>query len=303
MKHNPRKSEGIALIEIIISMAVMGVLLIGAHSMMTISMRNNKDGEIEQRAAMYGQQIFEDFKSLPLTISADGKNLGLTGEYIYSLSGAKGAEYKTTAPIVLGNGYQAEVSFKANSSNIGTVLNKQTDIQESYDCNVGLTKDGQNINIIDEDKISNNEVNITTTYDENTPLKLIVNATTADKKDIIIKDGAGNKLLERTFDIDPIKTKPIALNINFSKYKIVESSTLDTNVEIIVYNQDEENINIVCEDKPQNLFVSFEQYGKGQFTLYDENISKNLYDITVKITRDGKTIFNGSASQNIKIIK
>lgn len=271
MKHNPRKSEGIALTEVIISIAIISLIVtFGARSMMTNSMENSKAGEVKQQAAMYGQQIFENFKSpeIPKTISATGMNVS----DIYKLQGTD--EYITDTPKELGNRYKASIKVKANTSGIGTVLNKEIDIAKSYPEKLDIT---------------------------HAPSTLIIYVKKIDtEKEITIIDENGNKLLHDIFPFDDTKKMPIKLSINFNRN---ETLAIEKNVEIKVCNQGEEYINIVCEDKPKNLFLSLAQYGEGEFTFYDKSVDKDLYDITVNITRDGKTVFNGSASLNMKVIK
>lgn len=308
MKQNPGKSEGIALIEIIISLAVIGVIALGVNLIMIHSMGNNKGGEVEQQAAMYGQQIFEDFKSPQITKSIDGNQLKLSdgSSNIFQLIGnaaTTGASvvYRTSSSVDLGNRYKADITVKANESGIGTAINKQVDTVKSYEFNVALIKNGKDIDIIYLD--DDDDEAVTSNYDESKTLTLLIYAKKTDtQKEVTIKDENGKTLLDKTRTIDASKGDlPIKLNINFEKYTIDTSSTADPNVAIKVFNQDDEAINIVSQGKSKNLYVSLSQCGEGEFTFYDESISQDLYDITVNITRDGKTIFSGSSSQNIKI--
>lgn len=272
MKHNPRKSEGIALTEVIISIAIISLIVtFGARSMMTNSMENSKAGEVKQQAAMYGQQIFEDFRTLDLTKVSDKFNLvkGPADDYGFI------KEYNTPSEAIdLGNRYKGSITVNANTSEIGTALNKEIDIAKSYKYSVNITE---------------------------IPSTLIIYVKKTDtEKEITIKDENDKILLDETFTFDDAKKMPIKLSMNFNRN---ETLAIEKNVEIKVCNQAEEYINIVCEDKPKNLFLSLAQYGEGEFTFYDKSINKDLYDITVNITRDGKTVFNGSASLNMKVIK
>ena len=301
MNNNSNKNEGFGLIEVIISIAVMSVMLMGIHGIVMLTMKNNKDAQIEQQAAMYGQQIFEDFKSLEVTKTLSGTSLKLSNGLDLTGTG----EYKAIKD--LGNRYKADITVKANISGIGTALNKEADKHlangtNRNDFKVALKKEGSKIILKNVD--DNKNTTITDSYNTLQPLKLLVYVK-KDSKEIIVNDGDDKNLTNKTFPsaTDDEKKTPINLIVDLKEYEKESSSTRDTDIVIKVSNEDGKDINIICEDKSENLFVSLEQCGSGIFKFYDEKSSKDLYDITVSITRDGKTIFNGSARENMKVSK
>lgn len=300
MKNNSKRCEGFGLIEVIISIAVIAVLLIGVSQMVTSSMKNNKEGQVEQESSRYAQKIFEDFKSSEVTKTISATNLKLSNGL--KLEGNAATGYATVGYVDLDNNrYKAYIEVKANSTGMGTALNKQIS-QETIDkgnkLEVNLIKNGKDVEI--------NGNSVTDNYNKANPLTLYVETkinTETNKKEIIIKTADNKELLIEEFvcNTEEEKNKAISLVINLENYKLVDASNEDIIIKVL--NEDNKDINIIAKEKSENLLISLEQYGSGEFSFYDEKSNIDLYDVTVKVKRDGKIIFEGLSQQNMKVIK
>lgn len=302
MKNNTKKSLGFSLVEVIISVAILTVLLTCIPLMVKSAMNNTKDAQTEQQAALYGQQIFENFKSSEVTKVISNTDLKLSSGI--NLTGDAASGYNTAGLVDLGNGYGADITVKVNPSKMGTAINKQVtkeEIKAGNKLEVSLSKDGESVKA--------NDTDIEDQYDQSKGLTLLVYSRINEKddgtkeKEVIIESGDGKELVTGYFncDTDAEKEKAMYLIINLDKYKLLGDSS--ENIILKVYNEDEKDINIIAKGKSEKVSVSLEQYGSGKFKFYDENTSTDLYDITVSVKRNGKIVFNGSSSQNMNVSK
>lgn len=63
MRKISKKHKGFTLLEVIISMALIGILSIGVYNAYLMLIRHTKDGEIKQETALIGKKIVEEVKS------------------------------------------------------------------------------------------------------------------------------------------------------------------------------------------------------------------------------------------------
>lgn len=63
MKKKSKMKPGFTLLETIISMAITIILLVGVHGAYMLLIRNTKDGEVKQEAAIIGKKVIEEIKS------------------------------------------------------------------------------------------------------------------------------------------------------------------------------------------------------------------------------------------------
>ena len=63
MRKISQKHKGFTLLEVIISMALIGILSIGVYNAYLMLIRHTKDGEIKQETALIGKKIVEEVKS------------------------------------------------------------------------------------------------------------------------------------------------------------------------------------------------------------------------------------------------
>lgn len=64
MNSNSKKSAGFGLIEVIISMAIFGVISIGVYNGYMIMIKQTKDGQVKQTSTLIGKEIVEGIKSV-----------------------------------------------------------------------------------------------------------------------------------------------------------------------------------------------------------------------------------------------
>ncbi len=69
------KNKGFTLIEIIIAFTLFAIMMGGIYGIVISAMNINKAGEVKQKAALYGQQIFEDIKGGNIISSGDDYNI------------------------------------------------------------------------------------------------------------------------------------------------------------------------------------------------------------------------------------
>lgn len=308
MKSYSKKHDGFTLIEMIISIALFAILMTPVYSIIISTMNKNKDGGIKQTASLHGQEIFEEIKSGSIVTDTNGNITSIGDITISSSTGTGTKTFDENHDNNYDDGdYEAKVTVKKNTSiTLDKNLveeNTNTDIKP-YEFSMSLTGSS------DADlKVNDNTLN---DVDSNT-LNLVITTSESDNKKVLtIKDGNNNEVLTSTLSIDEKLDKQIRLTINFSQYKIKDSSN-DGNykkVKIVVYNQDSIPLNI-CLEKSTDLNVTVDNK-LGEVKVYDNRAedseasnSGELYDINVEITQkqgnETKTIFTGKTSQNISV--
>jgi prepilin-type N-terminal cleavage/methylation domain-containing protein len=152
MNSNSKKSAGFGLIEVIISMAIFGVISIGVYNGYRIMIKQTKDGQVKQTSTLIGKEIVEGIKSVAgdnfKINNIEGKekeSIQLTSNFnvaIDSVEGEKNRIYKiSTLPRYYDqNGnltnisdakYEADIKFTPKMDAI-----TDNTIQESSEANV-----------------------------------------------------------------------------------------------------------------------------------------------------------------------
>lgn len=308
MKNYSKKHDGFTLIEMIISIALFAILMTPVYSIIISTMNKNKDGGIKQIASLHGQEIFEEIKSGSIVTDTNGNITSIGDIAISSLTGTGTKTFDENHDNNYDDGdYEANVTIKKNTSITldKNLVEENTDTgMKPYEFSISLTGSS------DTDlKVNDNTLN---DVDSNT-LNLVITTSESDNKKVLtIKDGNNNEVLTSTLSIDEKMDKQIKLTINFSQYKLKNSSN-DGNykkVKIVVYNQDSIPLN-VCLEKSTDLNVTVDNK-LGEVKVYDNRAedgevsnSGELYDINVEITQkqgnETKTIFTGKTSQNISV--
>ena len=313
---NSKKHNGFSVIEVIISMALIGLLSIGVYNAYLMIIKQTKLGEVKQSAVLHGKETLE------MIIGAIGNN-----DIVYSNSGSN-SQLKFNDNIILygiednadsfagiryldqqykqcresEGKYIEEIKLKKVKAYLG---------EEGYE-NINLDKnesshinnDGNKLLISKEKK--NGEINdyLNDKKIEVESDKLILNIY-IEENNIKVKDVKGNKIYD---DAANINNGKINIIINFSNYNQMEDSNIN-DVKINIYNRDKDIPNIYIE-KPINLKVDT-VVQKGKINLYDNRggIGGNikfgfLYDITVTITDKNNAeniLFTANSKQNIDI--
>jgi prepilin-type N-terminal cleavage/methylation domain-containing protein len=305
------KKNGFTLLEVIISMTIIAIISVGIYTGYMMMIRENRDGQAKQDAALEGKKVAEALEADSFTVPDDDKF------QVESMSFQKdGAIYerylsnKYDDKDNLGNKiteanakYIENVTFSPATAEEGT-----TSEEVALDTNNGLNSTVDKIYISREDLTDYISY---LTYEDAIPLlnnseiELSVYLTPKDgdskNENINIMDYAGNSLITTTKSIDE------NLVINFSNYKNADGTLpSDENIEIDVYNKTSVPANIYLE-KQTDLNVDVENRN-GEVNLYNnrsENVSQDdigtLYDITINITdkTSGNVLFTGYYKKNL----
>ena len=208
MKNHYKKHNGFTLVEMIISMALFAILMTPIYSMVISSISHNKNGEVKQKAALYGQGIIEKIKSGSVVV--DG-SANITKIDDVDISTPTNEVINT-----LDDGYKAKVTITKNNDisinkNNGTVAVVPFEFAISLR---GSTKD--NLTVNGENLSSRADL-----LSSDNPLVLVINTntsttTTIKTKTLTVKDENNNEV----YKSDKTKELPIAKDMDEIKLKI-----------------------------------------------------------------------------------
>ncbi|GKX64843.1 type IV pilus modification PilV family protein [Inconstantimicrobium mannanitabidum] len=287
------KKKGFTLIELIISIALIGILLVPVSSMVLTTVRTNKRAEVKQKATLVGQKVLEQLRAV--NIAKQGTSFNFTGitfdnnvaNNVFVLNNVD--SYKVTVTLNVKNTLESanteEVKYDGKYS-IG-VRNEQPTIISQNSSNPADVKEVPDNKIIIKVQKSGNDRIVDINNGE-------INET------VTTKDASGNP------SSDPNDKKDLNLALNFSKYILTNQSQYAANpVYVNVYNQDDKYVNL-CLQKTDNIIVNVNQY-VNPINIYnnrpeDPNAAKigDMYDIMVEVTKDNSSLFVGHAVKNIK---
>lgn len=312
MKKFSPKYNGFTLLEVIISFAIIMILISGIYGIMMASVKNNKSGEIKQKEALYGQKIFEDFRSKDITktLTEDGEKYVLTFSNGLIL---KGNSSYIANDYDLKDGYKADIKVTRNSSTIGSGQTFQ-DMKSDYSYTVNLKKsDLQSAWMSDE---SNKDGWEQTEVNPESAAKINIEVNTNASGKTISVNVEGSHTFTKSFNYNSLtksndKNKEIRLSINCEDYNLKENLIRnDKGFEVHVFNHDAVPLNL-CFQKTNTIYGEAVQE-IGAYRLYNNRFSKepisegNLYDVSVKVrninTSEDGIVFKGEISQNINII-
>ena len=331
MKNSSKKNKGFTLLEIVISLT-LGAMLIGvSYTMLITSMKMNKKSGERQSASYYGQQILEKFKSadVPMNLTGDkstGYKINL-GDIVLEknpTSNSYSGQYdlNNLNNVHNLNGYVADITIIRNESGIGAGQ-KQAISNTANTYTLKISGSGKDAEISIDKK--NNEAE-----EESKPEKLEVKKDNLlnyfevivdVEKDSNFKKVCVNGKYKREF----FNEDSIRFNLDFSSYDFNfegEKEISNPQFRIIIKNHDDKDLNLCIqksnlletrvyvendsgEIEDADIVVNTQ---RGGCKVYNNRLSSettsnigNLYDIYVTINKDGKEVFNGSASQNLKI--
>lgn len=287
------KKKGFTLIELIISIALIGILLVPVSSMVLTTVRTNKRAEVKQKATLVGQKVLEQFRAVNIT--KQGTSFNFTGitfdnnvaNNVFVLNNVD--SYKVTVTLNVKNTLESasaeEVKYDGKY-NIG-VRNEQPTIISQNASNPADVKEVPDNKIIIKVQKSGND-------------RIVDINNGAINEIVTTKDASGNP------SSNPNDKKDLNLSLNFSKYILTNQSQYASNpVYVNVYNQDDKYVNL-CLQKTDNIIVNVNQY-VNPINIYnnrpeDPNTAKigDMYDIMVEVTKDNSSLFVGHAVKNIK---
>lgn len=329
MKNNLKRRGGFTLIEVIISMAIIAILSVGVYNAYLIIIRNTKEGEVKQSAALAGKKTLEVIKGIDdftkssndILLSLDNKNIMLS----YTNNEYKAEEIKLDKDFEVSSDqsntnndyvYTQIISLTQNKSG-GKIINidKNDNTQGSNGINIlkhEFSLEGNENNYLIKD-IDNNKTSNLTIVSSTVPIYLLLESKSAGgkiEKEMKIKDAYGTVLLERPIELGELlegqnEKNEVILNINFSKYR---GNNLK-DVKIYVYNENEEEncITNIYLQKSQDANV-YVKVNEGEAYIHNNRAEDpsykigDLYNIKTEIkNKNNETLFTGYSNQNINI--
>jgi len=327
MESNSKKLGGFGLIEVVISMMIMGIISMSVYAGYIQSIKHTKDGQVKQEAALEGKKVIEEIKStdiqLPVNLGDKLKigNIELiktdsSGIYTKFLNEKFEDISETSAK------YAEVVTISQTKTNIGNInftYNQGAQVNPTgINYTLNIIKESQSSGTI-KDYISNGVKSSPELQDQDQDkiiLSIYLEKPDANNRIVTIKDFKGVSILSS--DNLKYSSGKINININFKYYKQIDSS-IPKPVVINVYNLTTDIPNIFLE-KSNEITADLEIF-KGQMNLYDnraENPSQasvgNLYNIKVELMDykkypeykktivhdDNNNLFTGYYNQNIK---
>lgn len=326
MDGNCIRKRGFTLLEVIISMTIISIVSVGIYTGYMIMIRETKDGQVKQAAALQGKKVAETLESADFTIGGSSITVGnMTfnkneAAYVRYLNknykdteddGSKVTEH--TAKYIESVTFSRAVATTVTTSDAVTLNTNNGLNLEINKIYISRSKDSQDykdyISYWTYDKSKNynpqtdEKSEISLLNDSNMELSMYLTRITGDSshENVSILDYTGKKLIITTKNINE------NLVINFSNYKNADGTLpSNENIEINVYNQTSTAANIYLE-KQMDLNVEVEKL-KGEVNLYNnraENASQDdmgtLYDIKISITGNtpNNELFTGYYKKNI----
>lgn len=314
-------------------MAIIGIISIGVYNSYLLLIRNTKEGQVKQSAALEGKNIIESIKQTSedgslsildgrlllgdikmkslLNIDSDyGRYLDGNFNVVDNKEEAKYIEKitinKTKAKI---NGNTIDINSGGGNGNSNSDSSEST-LEAKF--NIEKPKNSDYIKIYDED--NNYNEGTTKLYEDNLLLNIYESYDKDNEKEIVvIKDTNGNEIVKKTFDNidkDEHKNRILKVTVNFKNYNEddgkEETNSNTSNIKLLIYNQDKDNsLNLILEKKSQ-LNVNTKVI-TGQVNIFnnrseDETAIGALHDFKVEIEDiNGKKLFTGYSNENVKL--
>ncbi len=282
MKKRSSKKDGFTLLEVVISMMLITILSVGVYNAYIMIIRNTKDGEVKQEAALVGKRIVEEIKAQDRNISADKDKimLNIAGENINLVK--NGEDYQTPSDITI-DGYHYAINIqpkKTEGSNSTEIFINDKDYTGDV-LTVGKKSVGGSSNI--DSEITGDKAVLLTIENENSA-KITVGDGSEEESNIIDNKIALDfknykETANVTLEVTNETTKPLNLYILNSKYNI----------------SNERNVTVENKKGSLNEYYRYDNEGK----------SGTLYNITITISgkdsrgQEKDNLFQSSFVQNI----
>jgi prepilin-type N-terminal cleavage/methylation domain-containing protein len=285
MKKRSSKKDGFTLLEVVISMMLITILSVGVYNAYIMIIRNTKDGEVKQEAALVGKRIVEEIKAQDGNISTDKDNmtLNIAGQNISLVK--NGEDYQMRSDITIDRydyaiNIQPKKTEKTEGSNSTEIFINDKDYTGDV-LTVGENSVSDSSNI--DSEITGYKVVLLTIKNENRAKITVGNGSeeeinVVDNK-IILDFKNYKETANVTLEVTNETTKPLNLYILNSKYNI----------------SNERNVTV------ENKKGSLNEYYRTDY----EGKSGILYNITVTVSgKDSRgqkvyNLFQSSFVQNI----
>lgn len=297
MKSNSKKRGGFTLIEVIISMAIIGIISVGAYNAFLLLIRQTEEGQVKQTAALEGKQVIEEIKETTFGKSGNNYSIELNGEILSKEKSDTGSiEFSKNGNL------EKKITFKrtqtVGGSDIGTNNNQSSDFEEAgfYKLYVARDQSASKNYITDNIQAINSGVELTNKSNKLILFVYLDDASVENRYEIKVCDYKAQNFFEKTNE-DISK----GLVMNLGQYKNSDGSA-PSNVEINIYNRTA-NAHDIYIQKYAEINVEANIY-EGEINLYSNRAEEgtevgDLYDITVTVSKDGHTLFTGYSKQNI----
>lgn len=316
------RKKGFTLLEVIISMAIISIVSVGIHTGYMIMIRQTKDGQVKQEAALEGKKVAEALEATDFTIG-DSNSIRagtmtfnkvqtayiryLNKEY-HDSEDDKSEVTENTAKYIESVTFSPTIAITDRTDKISEPVKLNTNNNLNSVANkiyISRSKTGDYISYPQIDQ-NESKISLLSLSSNSLEMELSIYLTPIDEdtsnENINVIDYTGNSLITATKKISD------NLVLNFSNYKNADGTLpSNENIEINVYSQISAAANIYLE-KQTGLNVDLENR-KGEVNLYNnraENVSQDdigsLYDIKINIT-DNNTkdnLFTGYYKKNLK---
>lgn len=280
-----KRKKGMTLIEIIISLALLGIIIVPISGYALGSLKNNLKAEIKQSASFHGQRFLEEIKAydeIILKTNGEGKN------YFELLNGEVMKEVSL-------NNYQGEI--------IRDKLELQMEVKEDTTFEYNDINNLENIknetfrlNLNESLGISNIELEQDTIQNKDFLGNLLISVEPDFRMEV--KDSSSGELL--------INYKPSNNPQNIMIIYVDKSSTLNKtiqlenktnkliNVYVVKHNESTANLNVLGIEG--SILIN------DDIELYEDNIEGKRFNYSIKIRdKNNNLLFEGSSSRNLII--
>ena len=305
-----KNNKGISLVEVLVSVAIIGIMIIPITNMVTTSIKTNKKSETRQYGMLLGEEVLEqielmeygkkyqnNIKQSTINLPSGDKLEGNNTEY-------DKLQY-TMEKEIEGDKYLVEVNLDKNNS-----------IQYNY----GESADGNNENnkiipdIILDLKRDSNEINspICVTYGSKTyEIEPIIENNDTIKLELrVMNDSISNT---KTITINEISIDIEGSNFNnklminlTNEYK----SKTDNGLNIDVYNSINPKLELYIKrsyDCEERVYTNNKQGSLKVINNLRDHVEAStnrihdFYNIKVEVSKNGKELFTGYGNRNLKI--
>lgn len=318
------KKGGFTLLEVVISMMIISIISVGIYTGYMIMIKQTKDGQVKQEAALEGKKIIEGLRTSSFQVN--GESINITNSInnlesmIFKKEGTvfkrylnKDYKYIETISITTAQAVNVDSSENINlSTNNDLNLNSKKIYISRSDSSKDYISywDSTTPYDLDEDD-TEEEISLLSESNGTSETKkmqlsffLTLSESNASKKNIEVFSYKGVNSLIGSKESGITQNIGDNLIINFSNYKN-EDGTLpsDESIEIRIYNKTSETANIYLE-KQTNLDVDVESC-KGDINVHNNKSESNddvgtLYNFEVSITdTNSNTLFTGYYKKNI----
>lgn len=315
MRHNSRKCGGYTLIEVIISIAIVGIISVGVYDGYMIIIKQTKGGQVKQTSTLIGNQVSEQIKEVSekkiFTTTGSGEDLVVeltndihlkkeekeNGDTFYGSTlyfDEKGKSVSST------DNYRYKVNIELKHQKligkdtpivIEEVLDENTSNGDIENRNICLIQEkDQSAKVIDKDEFGS--IN-SLTIENDKIIEIDINANDINA----IKVGV-NGQEKLPYDINDTKKQQITMDLQYCTGKIIVEVNNETRIPLNLFILNGNNVEV---NNNKGILHEYRrsEVGSKIGTLYDVNIK--IFDDKSVDGFKTKHIFETSFVQNINI--